>query len=57
MCWPIVIIVRTHVQADWRAPGRLEWSVAVLAAVAFIVRGLFLGRPVTARHAAASAVF
>jgi lysylphosphatidylglycerol synthetase-like protein (DUF2156 family) len=56
MCWPIVIIVRTHVQADWRAPGRLEWSVAVLAAVAFIVRGLFLGRPVTARHAAVASI-
>ncbi|OBK40400.1 hypothetical protein A5658_21675 [Mycobacterium sp. 1245111.1] len=57
MCWPIVIIVRTHVQTGWNAPGRLEWSVAVLGAVAFIVRGLFLGRPVTARHAAVASLF
>ncbi|HXS86975.1 MAG TPA: phosphatidylglycerol lysyltransferase domain-containing protein [Mycobacterium sp.] len=56
MCWPIVIIVHAHVQAGWYAPGRLEWSVTVLAAVAFIVRGLFLGRPVTVRHAAAASL-
>jgi lysylphosphatidylglycerol synthetase-like protein (DUF2156 family) len=51
-----VIIMRTHLQAGWRAPGRLEWSMAILAAVAFIVRGLFLGRPVTARHAAVASL-
>lgn len=56
MCWPIVIIVRAHIQTGWNAPGRLEWSVAILAAVACIVRGLFLGRPVTARHAAVASL-
>ncbi len=55
-CWPIVIIVRAHVQTGWHAPGRLAWSVAILGAVAFIVRGLFLGRPVTARHAAVASI-
>jgi lysylphosphatidylglycerol synthetase-like protein (DUF2156 family) len=30
---------------------RLEWSLTVVAAVALIARGVFLGRPVTALHA------
>lgn len=34
--------------------GRLEWSLTVLVAVALIARGVFLGRPVTARHATAA---
>lgn len=51
-CWPVTIVVRTHAHA----PGRLAWSVAILTAVAFIVRGLFLGRPVTVRHAAVAAL-
>ena len=55
-CWLIAIVVRAHVQAGWHATDRLEWSVTVLAAVAFVVRGLFLGRPVTARHAAVAAI-
>jgi lysylphosphatidylglycerol synthetase-like protein (DUF2156 family) len=54
--WLIAIIVRAYVQAGWHATDRLEWSVTVLAAVAFVVRGLFLGRPVTARHAAVAAI-
>jgi lysylphosphatidylglycerol synthetase-like protein (DUF2156 family) len=53
--WLIAIIARAHVQAGWHTTDRLEWSVTVLAAVAFVVRGLFLGRPVTARHAAVAA--
>jgi lysylphosphatidylglycerol synthetase-like protein (DUF2156 family) len=55
-CWLITIIARAHVQAGWHPTDRLEWSVTVLAAVAFVVRGLFLGRPVTARHAALAAI-
>jgi lysylphosphatidylglycerol synthetase-like protein (DUF2156 family) len=55
-CWLITIIARAHVQAGWHTTDRLEWSVTVLAAVAFVVRGLFLGRPVTARHAAVAAI-
>jgi lysylphosphatidylglycerol synthetase-like protein (DUF2156 family) len=54
--WLIAIIVRACVQAGWHATDRLEWSVTVLAAVAFVVRGLLLGRPVTARHAAVAAI-
>jgi lysylphosphatidylglycerol synthetase-like protein (DUF2156 family) len=52
----IVIIVRAYVQAGWHVTERLEWSVTVLAAVAFVLRGLLLGRPVTARHAAVAAI-
>jgi len=55
-CWLIAIIVRAHAQAAWYATDRLEWSVTVLAAVAFVLRGLFLGRPVTSRHAAVAAI-
>ena len=55
-CWLITIIARAHVQAGWHTTDRLEWSVTVLAAVAFVLRGLFLGRPVTARHAAVAAI-
>ena len=54
--WLIAMIVRADVQAGWHATDRLEWSVTVLVAVAFVVRGLFLGRPVTARHAAVAAI-
>ncbi|MGA9614636.1 MAG: phosphatidylglycerol lysyltransferase domain-containing protein, partial [Mycobacterium sp.] len=36
--------------------GRLEWSLTVLAAVALVARGVFLGRPVTARHATTAAI-
>jgi lysylphosphatidylglycerol synthetase-like protein (DUF2156 family) len=53
-CWLMVVIARGHDRAGWHATGRLEWSLTVLAAVAFIARGIFLGRPVTARHAAAA---
>ncbi|MGC2343322.1 MAG: phosphatidylglycerol lysyltransferase domain-containing protein, partial [Mycobacterium sp.] len=38
------------------ATGRLEWSLTVLAAVALVARGVFLGRPVTARHATTAAI-
>lgn len=51
-CWLIAIVVREHLQADWEPAGRLAWSLTVLAAVALIARGIFLGRPVTAKHAA-----
>jgi lysylphosphatidylglycerol synthetase-like protein (DUF2156 family) len=55
-CWLIPAIARGHDQAGWHATGRLEWSLTVLAAVAFVARGIFLGRPVTARHATAAAI-
>ncbi|WP_425312083.1 bifunctional lysylphosphatidylglycerol flippase/synthetase MprF [Mycobacterium asiaticum] len=34
--------------------GRLGWCLSVLAAALLITRGIFLGRPVTAMHAAAA---
>ena len=46
-CWLMKVITRGP-------SGRLEWSLTVLAAVALIARGIFLGRPVTARHAIAA---
>lgn len=56
MCWLISMIVRAYAHAGWHATDRLEWSLTILAAVALIVRGFFLGRPVTARHAAVAAI-
>ncbi|MGY4709037.1 bifunctional lysylphosphatidylglycerol flippase/synthetase MprF [Mycolicibacterium sp. CBM1] len=53
--WLTLLVVRSHHQANWQADGRLAWSLTVLAAVAFIARGIFLGRPVTAVHAIAAA--
>ncbi len=43
-CWLMKVIARGPID-------RLEWSLTVLAAVALIARGVFLGRPVTAGHA------
>ena len=42
--WLMKVIARGPVD-------RLAWSLTVLAAVALMARGIFLGRPVTARHA------
>ncbi|MBO0864350.1 MAG: DUF2156 domain-containing protein, partial [Mycobacterium sp.] len=55
-CWLIAVIVRGPRHPEWEATGRLGWSLTVLAAVALIARGIFLGRPVTARHAAVAVV-
>lgn len=56
-CWLIVILARHHLHPGWHDTGRLGWSLTVLAAVAFVARGIFLGRPVTALHAGAAALF
>lgn len=48
-CWLMKLIARGPT-------GRLEWSLTVFAAVALIARGIFVGRPVTARHAIAAAL-
>jgi lysylphosphatidylglycerol synthetase-like protein (DUF2156 family) len=53
-CWLILLLARDHHHANWHAAGRLAWSLAILAAVALIARGIFLGRPVTAAHATAA---
>ena len=55
--WLILILARHHQQPYWHYADRLGWSLAVLGAVAFIARGIFLGRPVTAMHATAAALF
>jgi lysylphosphatidylglycerol synthetase-like protein (DUF2156 family) len=55
--WLTVLMVRAHHHhTHWDADGRLAWSLTILAAVALIARGIFLGRPVTAAHAIAAAV-
>lgn len=51
-CWLIAIVIREHTQGHGQPTGRLAWSLTVLAAVALVARGIFLGRPVTAKHAA-----
>ena len=55
-CWLIAAVAHGHDRAGWHATGRLEWSLTVLAAVALVARGVFLGRPVTARHASTAAI-
>ena len=50
----IVLAAGRIEHVDW-PPGRLGWSLALLAAAAFIARGVFLGRPVTAGHATIAA--
>lgn len=56
-CWLIAVLARHHHNPEWHYAGRLGWSLTVLAAVTFIARGIFLGRPVTTMHAAAAALF
>lgn len=56
-CWLIAVFAadRRHPGwRDWPDDGRLMWSLTILAAVALIARGIFLGRPVTAMHAMAA---
>ena len=55
-CWLIVILARYHDHPEGHYAGRLGWSLTVLAAVALIARGIFLGRPVTAMHATTAAL-
>lgn len=55
-CWLITILHRHHDQPQWHYASRLVWSLTVLAAVTFIARGIFLGRPVTAMHAMLAAL-
>jgi lysylphosphatidylglycerol synthetase-like protein (DUF2156 family) len=55
--WLVLILAHHHHQPEWHYSNRLAWSLTVLAAVAWIARGIFLGRPVTALHATAAAMF
>jgi lysylphosphatidylglycerol synthetase-like protein (DUF2156 family) len=54
-CWFIGILARHHSQPSWDYTDRLAWSLTVLVAVAWMARGIFLGRPVTTMHAVAAA--
>jgi lysylphosphatidylglycerol synthetase-like protein (DUF2156 family) len=56
-CWLIEILARHHSHPSWNYTDRLAWSLTVLVAVAWMARGIFLGRPVTTLHAAAAAFF
>ena len=56
-CWLVVILARHHHHPEWHCASRLGWSLSVLIAATFIARGIFLGRPVTATHATAAALF
>lgn len=53
--WLAVLAARRYLGDGRVAPGRFGWSLALLAAVALIARGIFLGRPVTTGHAWAAA--
>ncbi|MGB3480923.1 MAG: phosphatidylglycerol lysyltransferase domain-containing protein [Mycobacterium sp.] len=53
-CWLVLLLARNHHHLDWHSSGQLAWWMAILAAVALIARGILLGRPVTAGHAAAA---
>ncbi len=53
-CWLVAVFTLDRRHEDWQDAGRLAWSLTILAAVALIARGIFLGRPVTASHAAAA---
>ena len=55
-CWLVLLLARDRHHPDWQAGGRLAWSLTILAAVAFIARGIFLSRPVTAGHTIAAMV-
>jgi lysylphosphatidylglycerol synthetase-like protein (DUF2156 family) len=56
-CWLIAILARHHSQPHWHYADRLAWSLTVLLLVAWMARGIFLGRPVTTTHAIAAALF
>lgn len=49
--WLAVAVAHDRRHLGWQ-DDRLAWSVTVLAATVFIARGIYLGRPVTGRHAA-----
>ena len=55
-CWLVAILAHRRYAPQWHYADRLGWSLTVLAAVALIARGIFLGRPVTAMHAGIAAL-
>ncbi len=55
-CWLVAILAHHRDAPQWHYADRLGWSLTVLAAVALIARGIFLGRPVTTMHAGVAAL-
>lgn len=55
LSWLTILTVHEHPGANWHVVGRFGWSLALLAAVVLIARGVFLGRPVTPRHTVGAA--
>lgn len=55
-CWLVTVVAHHRSQPQWHYADRLGWSLTVLAAVALIARGIFMGRPVTTMHAGAAAL-
>jgi len=51
--WLAGLLIHDHYRLDWQPGSRL---VAILVAVVFIARGIYLGRPVTAAHAGAAII-
>jgi lysylphosphatidylglycerol synthetase-like protein (DUF2156 family) len=49
--WLTVLAAREHHGYERLAPSRFGWSLALVAALALIARGVLLGRPLTAGHA------
>ncbi len=56
LAWVILILAHQYRHSERYYADRLDWSLTILAAVALIVRGIFLRRPVTATHAVAAAL-
>lgn len=53
--WLTVLLVHERPAVGWYAQGRFGWSIALSGAVVLIARGVFLGRPITPRHAVGAA--
>jgi lysylphosphatidylglycerol synthetase-like protein (DUF2156 family) len=51
-----LLAARDHRVTDWYTTSRPIWSLSILLAAILAARGILLGRPVTARHAAAAMV-
>ena len=51
-----MMVARDHRVADWYPASRLTWSLSILVAAMLAARGILVGRPVTARHAAVAMV-
>jgi len=55
-CWLVLLLAHDRSRAHGHIGGRLEWSITLTVVVMLLARGINLGRPVTAGHAATAAV-